>query len=280
VPTIYPILLPRLDQRPDGPVSVNWNSPQARGLELLAPLTGPSTQDLVSGRAYRGVSVGQGGYPRLNTATQFAAASGSYLDMTAPAFLPTATKFSAAAWVMTDTTASSGGGGGLRYILGCEDSGPTGQFAIRYSPSAGQFQAFFFASGIGVTSTTTVAAHTLYLVGVSLDTADFGTIKLYVNGRLEDTATGVTTLDSTVTALTVGNDGGFNSRTRQWSGLIGSAAIWSRNIGDDGHRALYQQPWDLYATPTRRSYVFIGDGGGFQAAWARGRNVILGAGAP
>jgi hypothetical protein len=201
--------------------------------------------------------------------------------MTAPAFLPTATKVSVAVWVMTDTTASSGGGGGLRYILGCEDSGPTGQFAIRYSPSAGQFQAFVFATGVGVFSTTTVASRRLYLVGIDIDTTlTGGTIWIYVNGVLESLNTGVGSFDTTATTLTVGNDGGFNSRTRQWSGLIGHAAIWSRNIGDDGHRALYQQPWDLYATPTRRSYVFIGDGGGFQAAWARGRNVILGAGAP
>jgi hypothetical protein len=260
VANIYPIRLPRLDQRPHGPVRVNWDSPQARGLEFLAPLTGPATQDLVSGRAYRGVSVGQGGIPRLNTATQFSAASGSYVDMTAPAFLPTATKVSVAVWVMTDTTASSGGGGGLRYILGCEDSGPTGQFAIRYSPSAGQFQAFVFASGVGVFSTTTVASRRLYLVGIDIDTTlTGGTIWIYVNGVLESLNTGVGSFDSTATTLTVGNDGGFNSRTRQWSGLIGHAAIWSRNIGDDGHRALYQQPWDLYATPTRRSYVFIGD---------------------
>jgi hypothetical protein len=260
---------------------LNRASPLARGLEFLAPLAGSTTADLVRGKSYRGVNVSQGAHPRLNAATQFSGASGSYVDTTPPAFLPTATRLSAAAWVMTDTTASSGGGGGLRYIMSCEDSGPTGQFAIRYSPGSAVFQAFPFASGVGVSSSTTVSAYTLYLVGISIDTSVAGgTIWLYINGRLEASSGGTGSLDTTATTLTIGSDGGFNSRTRQWSGLIANAAIWSRNIGDDGHRALYQQPWDLYATPTRRSYVFIGDGGGFQAAWARGRNVILGAGAP
>jgi len=149
------------------------------------------------------------------------------------------TVFFVSAWVNTNTTTNSAGGGGLRYIVTTE-SGSNG-FMLRYSPagSSNQFQ-FYIGIGSGFTGPVTFsapAANIWYHLIAGYDTVA-NLIYLYVNGKLQSSM--AASADSVTGAnLYIGTFAGQTSRA--WSGWIDGVQCFNVNHGADGWAELYRE---------------------------------------
>lgn len=99
-------------------------------------------------------------------------------------------------------------------------------------------------------------------------TCDGTNFAMYFNGVLANS--GTTTASGTGSALSIGNYG----LTYPWDGLISDIRIYNRTLSEAEIALLASSP---LAVSTRRSSLG-GVSGSFQPAWARGSNVILGAG--
>lgn len=64
----------------------------------------------------------------------------------------------------------------------------------------------------------------------------------------------------------------------QWDGEIALVAGWSRTLEVSELYEIRRDPWQLFVPISRKVYSF-GTASGFQAAWARNANAILGSGA-
>jgi len=247
-------------QRPVGPPVLNLGSPQARGLLAVHPLAG-DTRDLVRGGVAAATGVTFGAYPELGLVSRYTT-SPAYVDLGVPTMLSSAITFSAAAWVLTDTTSPSAGGGGLRYLFGAEGGSDVAAFVCRYSPSSGHFQAYQWGSGgyQGGEGATTVVANRLYHVAV---TCIGSTLSLYVDGVLDGSwSVSASLVPMTSTRYYIGSM--FGDTARQWSGLIADHRLAACAWSPAEVWALYDPAtrWDLY-WQRRRVYVSISAGGGF-----------------
>jgi hypothetical protein len=242
-------------RRPDGPHDVNWGSQQARGIARWYPLDGSSVVEVVKRQTATPTNVSSGVDSVLGRCASFSGSSyidgDSLSDIAANGGI-----YTVAAWVVSFTTSSSSGGGGLRTIASNYLNSPhSGQFDLRYSPGGGTFQAIGMQSSEGgfdvVLGSTTVSAFTPYRV-VMVGTGT--SILLYVNSRLD--GSGSQTAAGTASTVTIGADGGFDSRARAWNGLIGDVVISTRAWSSADVACDYQLPsrWDLYPGPVGRVF--------------------------
>jgi hypothetical protein len=64
----------------------------------------------------------------------------------------------------------------------------------------------------------------------------------------------------------------------QFQGKIACALMWNRPLGTAEHMELCSDVWSLFGRRKRTVFVVPAAPGGFQAAWASGSNVVMGAG--
>ena len=234
--------------------TINQQSSQARGLVRHWPLLGVAFGDRYP---LTRTGVAHGVAPELGPVSDFAGTS--YYDT--GSVVPLASEsFTVAAWVLTNTTSASSGGGGIRNILSTETGAGSNEFVLRYRPGSTRFEMSISNSSAGfisANSTTVPVANVPYLVAGTFDLADTQ-VKLYVNGALEgDAAT--TNQSAASDILTIGSDTGHNTRLRQWSGWITAVRVWNRVLTAHEHRALYapQTRWDLFWQPNPRAFAFV-----------------------
>lgn len=252
---------PSRAQRPVGVAQVP-RGPLAARLARWYPLQ--TMREVVTGAEATPTGVQTVGVPLLGgMAQQFNGLA--YIDGAAPGITDNRA-FTVAAWATTDTSTSSGGGGGLRNVVSAEGAGQTGQFVIRYAPASNRWEARRLVGGgeVQTNGTGGVEVGRPYLLvftwdGVSLQ-------RFYIDGQLHASATNGLACDTTSIALTIGNDGGFNTRLRRFSGIIADVCLWHRALTPEEVRGLYQPAtrWDLYAPPPpRRLFFDVGTGGAF-----------------
>jgi hypothetical protein len=236
---------------------LNRSTTLAEGLMLRWPLIGLGIPDQVGGALLTKTGVTVAADPFAGMVSNF---SGTAYYDTALSVPFNSLAYSTACWCMTNTTASSGGGGGLRYVMATETGAPT-SFTLRYSPGGGVFQSLIlgFSGTSQINSSGTVAAYSPYLLVTTFNPIPAGgTMEFFVNGVSQGTQTTGGDAPSNK-VMTIGSDGGFDSRNRQWSGWISDVMIWNRDLSASDVWALYdpRSRWDLYWQPNTRAYSFM-----------------------
>ena len=174
------------------------------------------------------------------------------------------------AWVSSSNWASAAGGNGVFAAKGTLGGDATSTYALYWNATFGW--TFFTLSAANVLSivrnNTTATANKLFHIA---GTATASTLSIYVDGQPKNTAanSGGNIKTSTQT-VNLGSDG----TSRRLFGNLFDLAIWGRPLSANEIAELWQiAPGGMY-TPRRRrrAYSF---GPSFQAAWARGSNVLL-----
>jgi hypothetical protein len=259
--------------RPSGQFSMNLASPQARGLIAWFPC--------VSDVAPRGplpLNVSASGTPTLSGAAIGGLAltgANSNTNSLEAAFHPAFASlrvFTVSAWVRWDGDTTSYGGILTNY-------NPNPGFYFRRQNGGDKFQLGNAAGSADYTSTTAIpSGRWAHVLGTIYDRGDgFQNADLYLDGRL-DSSTGLTAPTGTSTdSLRIANDYVAGS-SRGWGGQVADIRLYGRGMVASEVWTLYdpQTRWDLYWQPSARVFFDVTVGGGsFNAAWARGANVVL-----
>lgn len=103
------------------------------------------------------------------------------------------------------------------------------------------------------------------------------TLKFYLGGVLDNSATVLDPSDLTSQSITISRFGGFNSY--YLVGKLDNVRMWERELSASEIMRLYQEPF-AGIVPSRRRIIsqVAAAAGGFQAAWASQRSRIIGAG--
>lgn len=159
------------------------------------------------------------------------------------------------------------GGGAFEWALRFPDTGTNIMFNTWDSAGTDYYS---------VTGTTTLSSGVWYH-GVGVVVHGVGA-SVYLNGRWEatDTTASSANMSDTTAAVVIGKRG---DNAAFFDGLIDDVRIYNRALTDSDIAWLYAEPYADMA-PMRR---FVGKmagaaPGGFQAAWARGANTVLGSG--
>jgi hypothetical protein len=200
---------------PTGPKGI-WTLDEASGTTAADTGTGGRPLTLGTGATF-GPGYSAGGLT-ANGTTGFATTATSVLD--------TSKAFSVAAWVKLDSTAST------RTALS-QDVGGTSAFSLQYNKNLNRWalSAPATAGSSELQSAASLAAPEVgawtHLAGVYEPTTQ--TLSLYVDGKLEGTATA---LLSTATAgqFVVGAAKAGGNRTEQFPGAVDQVQVWDRQI--------------------------------------------------
>jgi hypothetical protein len=168
-----------------------------------------------------------------------------------------ARSFSMSCWVRNITTPNS-------------DGSP---FSYRLSPmiwiDGGTVKAFW--NGVKASGSTTVTSRSAWSM---LSIAWTGSrAEVYVDGRLD--GSGATTSAPVPDVLPFAIGLYAESPLRNVAGDVDDAVIWSRSLSPNEWRQLYQLGRGGMYQRRRRRAIYLPQAG-FQAAWARGSNVMLG----
>lgn len=166
------------------------------------------------------------------------------------------------AWIYERTA----GGGGFGRVI---DKGTS------YSLSWNSGKLAFVVSGINTPNTTTITSNVWHQFVATADVAS-GLYKLYLDGKLDASGTGVTGIASTATVAVIG--GRASDNLRNWDGLIDHVRIYPFALTQSQIARLYAEPFYDYVTPNRRIISQVA-ATGFKPYWARQRSRIIGAGA-
>lgn len=173
------------------------------------------------------------------------------------------------AWVSSSNWSSAGGLNGVFAAKGTLDGDATSTYALYWNATVGW--TFFTLSSANVLSivrdnTTATANKLFHIVG----TATASTLSIYVDGQLKNTAANSGGNIKTGThTLNLGSDG----PTRRLFGNIFDLAIWGRSLSATEISELYQI--GIAGIYKQRRRARLASVRRFQAAWARGSNVIL-----
>ncbi len=136
--------------------------------------------------------------------------------------------FSITAWVDPTTTTQITGS-----AIVAKGYGPSASFVLDIVPSGNSkvFRAYVNSPAYQVTSGTTIAANTWYLVTAVYDPAR-GTLSLYVNGNAPATTSGVPSITTNTHDLTIGSrewstSSGYNM---SFKGYVDEVQVWDRPI--------------------------------------------------
>lgn len=244
--------------RPNGPVSLNQNSPAYKSLVasvyagspyVIEPFTGlqmiGATNLLPS--PYGGFGMG------------FNTAGAGLSSGTAPSSLRIQLPLTLDCWVVTQG-APTANAGLFGLIYNTAGGSPFAAYQISYDGSSNicfntNVSGVFTQKGTSSALTVGQLSHVL----VTVDAA--GASAIYKNGVLLSTSTGLGTINYSVTSfLSIGNYTGV-SRNSNISGLAGR--IWTRNMSAAEVWRLWDPAtrWDLYQVPSTRVFFDIGSGG-------------------
>jgi hypothetical protein len=188
--------------------------------------------------------------------------SSGYLATAGPV-LDTSTSYSVSAWVYLTT-----GSAGNRTVIS-QDGNNTNPFFLQYYNAEGNANWAFQtrptdSTAIGSTALSPNGAATLnrwtHLVGVYDDAAD--TIRLYVNGTLSGSSTGVTVDYNALGPLTVGAAKYGGSRTDFWAGQLDGVAVYPKVLSAGDVAVLYGQAPNLRWDLNENSGTTLGDRSG------------------
>lgn len=194
-----------------------------------------------------------------------------YGQVTHAAPLSVARPFSVAAWVKYTTTSNT---------VIFEKNGNSG-FSVQVdNTTSGKLTCWVGGVNNGVSTTSAWNDGKWHFVVFAMGAAADA---VYVDGRADTTTAGSVLSPSYGASTPVY----FGSRAgvAPWAGSLGGVRLATGAVTDSDAACLYDQarrdyPDLLRRLPTGRSFVGVaGGGGGFQAAWARGSNVLIGAGA-
>lgn len=127
-------------------------------------------------------------------------------------------------------------------------------------------------------SLTPFSAGEVHHVGFSIDATGAG--QGYWDGLPKTTTNGMLSFAPDPAygdPFFVGTINAISGDERYFNGAVWDVRVYNRALTDVEWLAVFNQAtrWDLYWVPGRRVFFDIGAGSAFQAAWARGANVIL-----
>jgi len=135
-------------------------------------------------------------------------------------------------------------------------------------------------SGSGVDGATniwsTAAGVDLAIAGVFASTTS---LSVYLNGALDGSAT-VSAKDPNCTRLYIGHTSSSSAHTDFAQGITKCVLVWDRALSAAEIDQISANPWQVFERTDRLPRMFKpAAGAGFKAAWARGANTVIGAGA-
>lgn len=277
-------------QRPTGPLILNRDSPQVRGLVAWWPLGDGGWREVLSGISPQAVGTNGptvvphqlGGLAYDGIGGGSGATDGAWLDVSNVPLGAITTEATVAFWVrLRNATPGAEGKTGFpvcfQYI--------TGGFASHYPWTDGTAYVSTFRSASGGRQTITLASDvdraSWHLVAVSTRNGS-GNWRFAQNGRVIYTAAGEASVTMDATARWIGaTDIATSAHAYGLDGQVADVRLWRRALSDAELWALYDPAtrWDLYWQPSTRAHAWYLPvaGGSFNPAWAAGSNVILGA---
>lgn len=241
----------RLTQ-PQGPVSVDWSNPIARGLLIAAPgATSGEMRNAVDGRAFTRAYAPTTPIASTPVGLGFLNDNSSYDELSVGQDLSELT-----ALVVTFKPATGGKSFSGPFSIGVESNNTQaitvedGLYFSCWSSTGARSNAL----ASGVTLSPIGAVQTLAL---SLATSTT-TMRGYVNGSRAATGSAPSTLRSTLSSsFRVG------ANHADCHGAIHPAAfLWSRQLTDEEIASVSANPWQLFSPVQRRIYFDMGAGGG------------------
>ena len=270
-------------RQPLGPVGIEYDHARAEGLVFFAPLSGAhGTRDLV--KQQLGVRTGLEAYlPTQGGAIHHLFGTSNYATFSELPDLSYTTP-TTIAWTQEARSTSA-----YSTVLNIKATGATYGFTIFLSASDANY---YFVVGrrenvsLANTQFNTPAGPVTdnvlnrFVLTLPSGTSTGAGARLWRDG-VELTGTAVVTAstfgDNTVANFRIG---ALDDGSNVFEGLIGDLRIWSRVLpdGDAEDESTVPGGWKLYAKSRILVPVSAGGGGGFQAAWARNRSQVIGAG--
>lgn len=241
-------------QKPPLGAQINWAHPLAKGLVgywLFNEGGGDKAADL--GRyGYDGTLVNVA-FPPTSTSGWGTGRDGptivfngtnAYVNIGQPSYTASPTQISVSLWLNTNTL--TGGSENLRYAISREwiDKG----WMIRLSTADDKIYWYHRAGGAwpNVATSNAIVADTWYHIVTTLDTVT-GTIKIYVNGQLDNTAGGGSTITTAAVDVLIGSSALQTSRA--WSGMLSDVRIYNRVLTAQEIVQLYVGPYAMFEWP-------------------------------